>query len=67
MLGNENRAARSKDTSVAFERYLGNEKDDFVSGVTTRRPSRVSVGTLRQVIAFYKKNAHFLTTHQIIL
>ena len=41
LLGNEERGTRPKDTGVSSARYLGDEEDDFMSGVTTRRPSRV--------------------------
>ena len=35
---NEDRGARAKDTGVSSARYLGDEEDDFMSGVTTGRP-----------------------------
>ena len=41
LLGKEDKGARPKDTGVSSEIYFGDEEDDFMSGVTTRRLSRV--------------------------
>ena len=41
LLGDDDRGVRSRHAGVSNARYTVDEDDDFMSGVTTRRPSRV--------------------------